>query len=201
MFWDDGSGVVLYMGRSSVNSLGSVMQIPETLPFKLPVTFFSSCVGEIQSGNGDRLFAGGTDGYVYELDKGTSFDGATIDAYLRLAFNNLKSPLQNKTFHKFTADVLCDDAITVGIKFDIDYSRAPERGAQTNEAASAGTPIISTDAFANIDWTDPVQGVVEHYLYGFGRNIAVTLVTSASDKKRHTFPSSTLNFSPRGLVR
>jgi hypothetical protein len=172
LHWDDGSGVVLYMGR----------KYPETLPFKLPVTFFSSCVGEIQSGNGDRVFAGGTDGYVYELNKGTSFDGAAIDTYLRLSFNNLKSPTQNKVFHKFSADVLCDDAITVGIKFDIDYSRAPERGDQSNEAASAGMPIISTDAFASIDWTQPVQGEVTHYLYGFGRNVAVTLITSAADK-------------------
>ncbi|TIW28674.1 MAG: hypothetical protein E5V63_04125 [Mesorhizobium sp.] len=191
MYWDDGSGVVLYMGR----------KYPETLPFKLPATFYSSCVGEIQAGNGDRLFAGGTDGYVYELDKGTSFDGAAIDTYLRLAFNNLKSPTQNKAFHKFTADVLCEDAITVGIKFEIDYSRAPEHGSQISETASAGMPIISTAAYGSIDWMVPVQGEVTHYLYGFGRNVAVTLVTSAADKEKHTFPSSTLNFSPRGMVR
>ncbi|WP_191126153.1 hypothetical protein [Mesorhizobium sp. B2-1-2] len=190
MFWDDGSGVVLYMGRKD----------PETLPFKLPVAFFSSCVGEIQSGNGDRLFAGGTDGFVYELNKGTSFDGATIDTYLRLAFNNLKSATQNKVFHKFTADVLCADTISVGVKFDIDYGYG-HGGAQGTEMATAGSPVISTEVYGSIDWTVPVQGEVVHYLYGFGRNVAVTLVTSAADKARHTFPASTLNFSPRGLVR
>lgn len=191
LYWNDGSGVVLYIGR----------KYPETLPFKLPVTFFASCVGEVSSGLGDRLFAGGTDGYVYELDKGTSFDGAAIDTYLRLAFNNLKSATQNKVFHKFTADVLCEDDITVGVKFDIDYSRADERGGQRDEAVAAGTSIISTEAYGDIDWTQAVQGEVTRYLYGFGRNVAVTLITSDPGKERHTFPSSTLNFSPRGLVR
>jgi hypothetical protein len=190
MYWNDGSGVVVYVGR----------KYPETLPFKLPVTFFSSCVGETNPGLGDRLFAGGTDGYVYELDKGTSFDGAAISTYLRLAFNNLKSGTQNKTFHKFTADVLCDDTIAIGVKFDVDYGRNLG-GAQGNEVASAGSPIITTEVYGAVDWTVPVQGELTHYLYGFGRNVAVTLVTSATDKARHTFPSSTLNFSPRGLVR
>ncbi|MER9912797.1 hypothetical protein NKJ71_19415 [Mesorhizobium sp. M0050] len=191
LYWNDGSGVVLYIGR----------KYPETLPFKLPVTLYSSCVGEISSGLGDRLFGGGTDGYVYELDKGTSFDGAVIDTYLRLAFNNLQSATQNKVFHKFTADVLCEDALSIGVKFDINYSRSPERGDQRSEAVAAGTPIVSTAAYAAIDWTQSVQGELTRYMYGFGRNVAVTLVTSASDKRRHTFPSSTLNFSPRGMVR
>jgi hypothetical protein len=190
LYWNDGSGVVLYMGR----------KYPETLPFKLPATFFSSCVGELDPGMGDRLFAGGTDGYVYELDRGTSFDGALIDAYLRLAFDNLGSPTQNKVFHKYTGDVLCADPITVGVKFDIDYARGLA-GAQSSEAASAGQPIISTDAYASINWAQPVQGELTHYLYGFGRNIAVTLVTSSSTARQHTFPASTINFSPRGLVR
>lgn len=190
MYWNDGSGIVLYIGR----------KYPETLPFKLPATFFSSCVGEINAGLGDRLFAGGTDGYVYELDKGTSFDGAAINTYLRLAFNSLKSPTQKKAFHKFTADVLCEDAITVGVKFDVDYGHGLG-GVQSNETSTAGSPIISTDAYASIDWTVPVHGEVIHYLYGIGRNVAVTLVTSESVAERHSFTSSTLNFSPRGLVR
>lgn len=191
LYWNDGSGVVLYMGR----------KYPEILPFKLPVTFFCSCSGELDAGMGDRLFAGSaTTGYVYELDSGTSFDGSTIDTYIRLAFDQLKSPNQNKAFHRYAADVVCPDPITVGVKFDIDYARGLA-GSLTNESASAGAPIVTTAAYASVDWTQAVQGELVHYLYGFGRNIAITHVTSSSTARQHTFPSSTINFSPRRMVR
>lgn len=193
LYWGDGSGVVLYLGR----------KYPEVLPFKLPTAFFSAWAGELQPGEGDRLFAGAASGgFVYELDKGTSFDGASIDTYLRLAFNNLGAPTQRKAFHKYTADVVCEDAITVGVRFDIDYARSDDyRPAQVNEAASAGAPIVTTAAYGSVDWTEPVQGEVSHYLYGIGRNVAVTHITSSSTKRQHTFPASTINFAPRGLAR
>lgn len=189
LYWNDGSGVVLYMGR----------KYPESLPFKLPVTFFSSCVGELDPGMGDRLFAGGTDGYVYELDKGTSFDGAAIDAYIQIAYNNLNSPRTNKRFHRYFGDVVCPDPITVGVVFDVDYGGEPAE--QTNADATAGMPLVGTDAFASIDWQRAVQGKFTCDLDGVGRNIAITHITSSSTARQHTFPSSTINYSPRGQVR
>lgn len=191
LYWADGSGVALYMGRKD----------PEILPFKLPATFFCSCAGETDSGMGERVFAGSaSDGYVYELNKGTSFDGAAIDTYLRLAFNDLSAPSQRKVFHRYAGDVVCEDDITVGIKFDIDYATG-DAGAQVNETVDAGAPIVTTDDYGSIDWSQPVQGELVHYLYGIGRNIAVTKITSSSTARPHTFPSSTLNVAQRGLVR
>lgn len=190
LFWDDGTGLVMYVGRKQ----------PEILPFKLPSTTFSACAGEITQGEGERVFVGSEDGYVYELGRGTSFDGAAIPTYLRLAFNQVGTPTQRKLFRRFAAEMDSPDDITVGIAYDVDYARGTGNG-QVNVSADAGTPIVSTEDYGSIDWTQAVQGLLEHHVAGIGKNLAVTFITSAADKEPHTLASATINFSPRGLVR
>ena len=52
-----------------------------------------NCICSLEDDTGaERIFAGADDGFVYELDKGTSFNGAAIYAYLKTAFNHLGSP-------------------------------------------------------------------------------------------------------------
>lgn len=190
LYFDDGSGITVYVGRKA----------PEAIPFKLPIEVFCACAGEIDAGLGERLFAGGADGYVYELDRGRSFDGAAIQAYVRLAFNSLGSPTTNKRFNKFTQEVTCEEDITVGIAFDIDYARGLA-GSQVNVSVESGSPVISTELYGSVDWTQVVEGLLETHIDGLGRNLAVTLITDAADKLPHTFPSSTINYAQRGLVR
>src|SRR5690606_23175712 len=62
LFFDDRTGIVVYLGRKD----------PDTMPFLYPIDVFCTCSGEIVQGQGDRYFVGAEDGYVYELDSGTS---------------------------------------------------------------------------------------------------------------------------------
>lgn len=190
LYWDDGTGVTLFMGRKE----------PEILPFNIPIDVFCCCTGEVSEGRGDRLFAGAEDGFVYELDRGTSFDGETIQAYLRLPFNSVGSAYQDKRWHKASFEISTPDEITVGMAFDIDYARGLG-GSQVNSTVESGAPIVTTDLYADIDWTDAVQGSLESHIDGIGRNIAATIISEASDKRAHTLSSVTFNFSYRALKR
>ncbi|GAA4108869.1 hypothetical protein ACFFTN_01460 [Aminobacter aganoensis] len=190
LFFDDGTGVTVYIGRKA----------PETLPFNLPITAFCACSGEVSAGAGDRLFVGSTDGYVYELNRGLSFDGAAIQAYVRLPFNSIGSPTQRKVFKKFSVDIDTPDDITLGHTFDIDYARGLG-GSTAGQSIDAGSPIITTGLYDAIDWTQATEGRFEAHIDGFGENFAATLVSEESDKRQHTLSSATINFAMRGLVR
>lgn len=190
LFFDDGTGVNVYIGRKQ----------PEILPFALPISVFCACTGEVTTGQGDRLFVGAEDGYVYELDRGLSFDGDEIEAYIRLPFNSIGAPTQNKLFRKATIGIACEDDIEVGVALDVDYARGLGAG-QVDFDVEAGSPIVSTEDYGSIDWTQPVQGSLEAYIAGIGKNIALTLITSAADKRAHTLQDAIFNFSPRGLGR
>jgi hypothetical protein len=49
--------------------------------------------------NHERVMFGSDDGFVYEMDKGTSFDGAEFFRYIRIPFNHCGSPGYLKRFH------------------------------------------------------------------------------------------------------
>ena len=96
---------------------------------------------------GDRLFIGCQDGYVYEMNRGTSFDGAPIESYIRLPFNFAKSPSQHTRWMKATFELSTPDAITVGMAFDIDYAKG-YGGLNTAVPVDAGSAIIATSEMA-----------------------------------------------------
>ena len=190
LFWDDGSGITVYIGRKH----------PETMPFKLPMQVYCACAGEVDMGSGDRLFVGGQDGYVYEMNRGTSYDGAAIDSYIRLPFNAAKSPSQHTRWMKAAFEVDTPDPITIGVAFDVDYARG-DGGVATNVDVDAGSTIVTTDNWDAIDWTQPVEGRLEYHLAGVGPNIAATLIHSSAVARQHTISSQTYNFSRRRLKR
>jgi len=89
LFFSDGSALVIYFGRKN----------PEILPIAL--SFIPTCFASGEDGDGDEiLLAGSDDGWVHELDKGISFDGANIEAYLRTSFLNQGMPNVEKRYHR-----------------------------------------------------------------------------------------------------
>ncbi len=190
LYLEDGTGVTVYIGRKA----------PEAIPFRLPIRPFCAYQGELVDGDGDRLFIGADDGYVYEMDRGRSFDGVSIEAYARVAFNAMRSPMQNKRFHHVTVEMDVPEAIEIGIAYDVNYARGI--GGTDTQAALAGTPTISTDPYANVSWTTPVSGILDFDVEAEpGRNLAFTLITNDVDKPSHTLQAATVQYSPLGLAK
>ena len=190
LFWNDGTGITVYIGRKE----------PETLPFKMPIEVFCACAGEVEPGQGDRLFVGCQDGFVYELNRGTSFDGEPIKSYVRLPFNAAGSPSQHTRWTKATFEIDSPDPITIGVAFDVDYARG-HGGEETPSEVDAGTSIITTQPYSEVDWTQPVESRLEYHLNGIGPNISATLIHESAIARQHTISSQTYNFSRRGLKR
>lgn len=194
LFFDDRSGVIVYMGRKT----------PEVLPFLYPMDVFCASSGELDIIEGERHFIGAADGFVYELDAGTSFDGAQVQAFMRLAWNTVNAPRQNKRFHKASFDIDSEDPIEVGVAFHVDYAipGGNTGGARVDYDVDAGSQsLIPVALYDSINWTQPMQGVVEAYLDGVGRNMALTLITEHTTERPHTLSTLTVNFSWRGLKK
>jgi hypothetical protein len=193
LFFDDATGVIVYLGRKA----------PEPMPFKLPVTVTCACSGELDPAEGERHFVGCSDGYVYELNRGTSFDGASVPAFIRFAFNALGAPAQQKRFHSAELQIDAPDEAEIGVAFDVDYAITGNvGGAQQNADVAQGSPsLIPLDQdYGSIDWSKPVQGVLRTYLDGIGRNCAITVITEHTDEQPHTLGAMTLNYSPRRVL-
>lgn len=85
-------------------------------------------------------------GYVFEDQIGTSFDGAEIASYLRLAFNHVGSPAFRKKFRRLDVELSTTRQIVLRIVQDLSY------GSQEN--SSGQTDIVSND----IDQTEVFGG-------------------------------------------
>jgi hypothetical protein len=204
LFWSDRSGITVYIGR----------KYPETLPFKVGFQTYCSCAGEVDIGRGERLFIGAEDGFVYEMNRGTSYDGNPIESYIRLPFNSTGSPSQHTRWMKATFELSTPDPITLGVAFDVDYGKGLG-GAQTQVPVDAGAPTLTISSVSDswdssigswdsgggsLNWM-PVEARLEYHLSGIGPNIAATLVHTSALSRPHTISSQTYNFSRRRMMR
>lgn len=95
VFFNDGSGV--YLTVLNGNLLGA-----------MPVQFYDPvlCAFEGENGLGtSATYFGSSNGYVYQLDAGTSFDGQPIQANLTLVFNAIGSPRMLKRYRRGSVEL------------------------------------------------------------------------------------------------
>lgn len=126
LFFNDGTGLYLTLDNGKLRGVA---------PVAFPVPFFCAWSGEDNAGQ-EVAFVGGTDGFVYQLDRGTSFDGANIDAELLLNWNTMKSPRVRKALKKASLEFRDTDytELRVGSRL------GPELTAHLQEEAAGALP-------------------------------------------------------------
>lgn len=111
VFFSDGSA--LYLTITNANLLGS-----------MPVQFahtINCCVdGEAPSGGTVQFFGSGN-GFVYQMDAGTSFDGGAIAANINLVYNSTKSPRVLKRYRKASVEITGDSYAEIQFGYDLGY--------------------------------------------------------------------------------
>lgn len=163
-----------------------------------PVTVECTASAEDSDGTEVLLF-GSTDGYVYQADKGASFDGAQVDAFVRLAFNFINAAEFNKDFLKAVFEVDSTDAVSVNFTPDFEYGESEDITQAMTVNAAGGTWDVS--AWGEFVWGDQLISNPVAYLDGIGQNIGITLYTSHTYEAAHTFNSVIIHYINRGRVR
>lgn len=191
LFWSDGTGLTMYLGRKK----------PEILTFDLGMAVHAICTAEDADGNEVILF-GSADGYVYQLDAGTSLDGSAVGAFVRLAFNHVGSPSYDKRWHKVGIEMTADDNTTLAVVNEFAYAAAeqPPSVEQSIEVPGAGG-FWDEDNFDQFNWSSPINGTAETFIDGIGKNISIAIVSSATYEAAHTLHGVTLHYSERRMLR
>jgi hypothetical protein len=90
----------------------------------MPVQFAHAvtcvCEGEQPDGTSTSFF-GSTNGFVYRLDAGTSFDGAPIPANFNLVYNSTRSPRLLKRYRKASVEMTGDSYAEIAFGYDLGY--------------------------------------------------------------------------------
>lgn len=193
VFYSDGSGICIYLGRKP----------QECMPFEYPFKITCACAAAYNSLSGEeQLFAGSDDGFVYQLDVGTSFDGAEILAYILFPFNSVGSAMQKKRFTRAVLEVDAGPYTQIGLTSEYGYGDSDQPpGSEQFFDVSGGGGFWDINQWDRFFWSAPVQGIASAELQGIGRNVAVGVVSEAAWETPHTLSSISIYFSPRGISK
>lgn len=195
IFFSNNAGLTIYLGKKE----------PEILPFDLNKTV--ACIGSFEMEDGEEIYFGSDDGFVYQLDKGTSFDGAAIPYSLRLPFNHQGAPQQLKRWHKVVIECEAIPEATLSVTADFDYGNPYQPGITGVDApaqvftVTGGGGIWDVSNWNQFYWSGATEGLAEAHLDGVGRNMSLMVAGSTADEPPHLLQGLTLFFTVRGLQR
>lgn len=158
---------------------------------------------------GEEMYFGSDDGYVYQLDKGTSFDGGEVEAFLRLNFHHYGTPRYNKAFHMVAIEARVPGRITASLLPDFAYG-VPDMPASIDQLLSAVDQLLSVDTvggywgtaiWEQFIWSGAALSEIIAYLDGSATNLGMYLRTVGTYDPPHTFETVHVHYTRRGLLR
>lgn len=190
-FFSDGDGM-------------SVTAVGDKLSF-MPIhygTMVVRCATEANISGVSRNFFMSDDGYVYEGDVGRSFDGSAIEAWIKLAFNHVASPMLKKRFRKVSIEAKPQSACSLSLQGEyslgaIDIS--PTSVASISFPGSGGLYDISN--WDQCYYDTPAQTVQGVRLDGVGTSLSLTIYHTSAKELPHLLQSVTTSYTPRRLER
>lgn len=192
LFFSDGYGVYLTIANN--NYMGAM-----PVQFPNPVT----CTTEGGSVDGPELsYFGSTNGFVYALDAGTSFDGAVIPADITLVYNSINSPRILKRYRRASVEMTGDSYAEFGFGYDLGY-RTPELEQPSDEVYSNDLRPAYWDSFNwdnfVFDGRDLSPSEVE--VTGTAENMAIRISSVSNLLKPFTVNSIIVHYTMRRGLR
>ena len=186
LFFDDGTSIWWTFRSDGELKGGTFIEWPK------PVLI--ACEGEDKTGALMKFFTS-NDGYVYQMDKGTSFNGEEIETELYTSFFHYGSPRNWKTFRRMEFEI----SASRGTKFDVrpvfnyDSSSVPQTQ-WWNPETRGFSGIWGIDEWGQMIWGGAVIQSGIHYTRGIGRNMSIEMRTLSKYLEEHVIHNCIVDF-------
>lgn len=195
LFFNDGYGLWLTIVNQRYIGAG-VVQFPN------PV----NCVDQNDTSNfGMVSYFGSTDsqGYIYQLDAGTSFDGAAIEAHITLAWDAIKSPRILKRFRAASIEIQSNAYALVSFGYQLGYGTTligqPANVPYASNFAAA--PIWDVFTWDNFVWDGQTLMPTDVDMTGTAENVQVILSSATNYIAAYNLNSVIYHYTPRRGMR
>jgi hypothetical protein len=145
------------------------------------------------------MYFGTDEGYIMHIDSGTSFNGGSIQSFLRLPFTHLQSPHRKKRFRKIVVDV--DAGSQADISYSVDFEYGERGSSEQTEIIYGSGSFWDVGEWDSFTWSSPAISRIEGYIDGSGRNFSLLISHNSTTDPAFTLQGVQLNYSLRGLVR
>jgi hypothetical protein len=172
-----------------------------TMPiqFSHPVT--CACEGETPDGS-EASFFGSTNGFVYRLDAGTSFDGGVIPANINLVYNSIGSPRVLKRYRKAMVELTGNSYAEIAFGYDLGYRTLallqPVDASYSKDLRSAFWDDMVWDNFV---WDGEELSPAEIEVTGTAENMSIRVTSVSALFKPFTVNNIIIHYTPRRGLR
>ena len=145
----------------------------------MPILFTDivECVFSLEDNSGNEVMMfGSSDGKVYQLDKGTSFDGDPIEAYFKTFYNFSKSVRYLKKYLGVTMEATGDGYAEFNFSTELGYNSTDisQPGTQ-NEVLAFGSVLWDSFVWDAFIWDGASLAPANLKLEGSGENISIVI--------------------------
>ena len=174
----------------------------------MPVAFPNpvTCVYEGKDLTGtDVIFFGSINGMIYQMEKGTSFDGEPISSHIVLNYNNMKSPRTLKRFRKAVPEITAEN--NSYIQFDFSYILGYDSPIYSQPGDSSFNQYLGNlrwDTFVwdNFFWdSNRFRTPLECPLDGTAENMALMFYGTSASTPTFNINSILIHYTPRRMMR
>lgn len=156
-----------------------------------------------QSTNGGELsYFGATDGFVYRLDIGTSFDGGDIASLLDLSFASQGNARVKKRYRHASFELQGDAYAEFSVGYSLAYGSEDVLQPDLAVVAAKVSPVywdsFTWDAFI---WDGRAIAPSDMTMQGTAENVALRFEGSSALWPAYTINSVTLHYTPRRALR
>lgn len=211
-YFSDGSCIIMYVpGLGQQNKAWAGIESGVTAQFgyaTYPIEIKRAYNTEDADNNEVRFFLS-TDGYVYQDGSGTSFDGAAVSSYVRLAFNNVGSPALRKHFRRLDLELNSPAQINLQFAADFSYSNGDTSSATQGLTASdiptlnvfGGGGYWDSVNWDSFDWDGQTISTARADIPGTGTNVSFLVFHEAIVDEPFVLQGCTIYYDPRRLQR
>ena len=193
LYFSDNTGLAVGLTGDKISGI-------TVLNYGIPVRCM---VSTTLSTGAEVTYFGSDDGYVYLDNTGTSFDGDEIESWMRLPFNNNKSPRVRKRFRRAILEVSVTEYCSVNISYDLGYGSPDVAPAavQTDKAMTGSGGYWDSFIWDSFNWDAQVVSNPSLSIDGTEKSISLTFYSIRAQDKPHTVQGVTLLTTPQRLER
>lgn len=142
-------------------------------------------------------------GYVYQFDKGTSFDGEDIPAQIVTVWDAMRSPLTMKHYRAASIEIASNAYAAVSFNFTLGYgsSSINQQSPTSYTSNFSPAPLWDTFTWDSFVWDGETLSPTYVPMFGDGQNVAITLACATNYIPAFSLNSAVIQFTSRRRMR
>lgn len=168
--------------------------------FDFPITVATVFTWEVDGI--EKTIIGDTEGNVYILDSGNSFNGSAIRSYLKTQFYHFKAPTKRKRFRRVHVEAESEGGSILSFQPDFSYSSPDIKKAiiDTYSLVASGG-YWNQDNWNEFIWAIPLASNIPVRINGVGVNMSSLFFHESEEDAPFIIYGVIVDFDDRGLTR